>query len=81
MLIEATEVLKTKIPGLSSWVVEELDTGIVRVRFSYLCPCGEVSGLAYAFNEGATVDKKYFIQMVTNELRRHVISEGNTPNF
>jgi hypothetical protein len=80
-LIEATEALKSNIPGLSSWVDEDPNAGAVRVRFRYLCPCGEVSGLGYAFIHRQVVRKEYFIQQVVSELRAHVISEGNTPNF
>lgn len=87
--------LVTEIPGADAEVsafhtgrtcCTVADTAGYGVRLVYRCPCGERSHIAYIISETSADNAagdigEYVVQMMKLSLKRHVIEEGNQPNF
>jgi len=82
-----TKALTDSVPGLEARVTRDEQYGLWLIEGRYKCPCGEFSYLRLAI-----FDKEVMLcrtpeypamraRELMEELRQHVRSEGNEPNF
>lgn len=74
--------LRAEVPGLTCIVRNDLWNGCALLGCVYQCPCGEESQMQHAATGYEPPETaRWVADMLKHQLRKHVISEGNTPNF
>lgn len=76
---EVKSRLEENIKGLEVVISEYYEQA--KIRLNYQCPCGETSHMMVIIDSGPKIIADHLIDRFTKELRQHVISEGNTPDF